>query len=68
MRDRRTVLLARGVFALLVASCTTKTQPQPDWMPQKGASVKTKDEFSTPARHQRVVLYVEGMTKIQGIT
>ncbi len=70
MRDRWTVLLSVGVFALLVAGCTTKTQPQTGSAPQKEApaSVAVNSESSTLAREQRVTLHVEGMTKIQGIT
>jgi hypothetical protein len=70
MRDRRTVLLAAGVLALLVAGCTTKTQPQMESRPQTevSSSDAAKGESLTSANRQRVTLYVEGMTKVQGIT
>jgi hypothetical protein len=59
-----------GVLVPLLAGCTTKTQPQADSAPQKKAppSVTAKGESSSSAKEQRVTLYVEGMTKVQGIT
>jgi hypothetical protein len=70
MPKRRIVLLAAGVFVLLVTGCTTKTQPQMDSTPKEEASVPdtAKGEPLSPAGKQRVTLYVEGMTKVQGIT
>lgn len=71
MRQRRTVLLAAGVvIAVILAGCTTKTQPQTGSAPQKeaSASVTANGESSTLAKEQRLTLYVEGMTKVQGIT
>jgi|GEM_PF-5243580 len=71
MPERRTVLLAAGVVvAVVLAGCTTKTQPQTASAPEKEVSSlsATKGEPLTSARQQRVTLYVEGMTKVQGIT
>ncbi len=70
MPERKTVLLAAGVFVLFVASCTTKTQPQINTTPKEEASAPgtAKGEPVSPAGKQRVTLYVEGMTKVQGIT
>jgi ABC-type phosphate transport system substrate-binding protein len=64
------VTLALGLSALLLVGCTTKTQPQADSAPQKGASssVAAKGKSASAAKEQRVTLYVEGMTKVQGIT
>jgi hypothetical protein len=66
MPERRTVLLAAGV----VAGCTTKTQPQTASAPEKEVSSPnaTKGGPSSTPKEQRVTLYVEGMTKVQGIT
>jgi hypothetical protein len=61
MHDRRTVLLAVGVFALLIAGCTTNTVP-------KAASSREQDGKPRTAQQDRVTVYVEGMTKVQGIT
>jgi hypothetical protein len=71
MREQRTVLLAAGVvIAVILAGCTTKTPPQTGSAPQKEApaSVTANGESTTLAQGQQVTLYVEGMTKIQGIT
>src|SRR5262249_7788410 len=71
MPERRAVLLAASVVvAVILAGCTTKTQPQTGSAPQKEApaSATANGESSTPAKEQRVTLYVEGMTKVQGIT
>jgi hypothetical protein len=72
MREQRTVLLAAGVvIAVILAGCTTKTQPQTGSAPQKEApkSATANGESSTSAvKEQRVTLYVEGMTKVLGIT
>lgn len=71
MRERRTVLLAASVvIAVILAGCTTKTQPQTGGAPQKEApaSVTANSESSTLAKEQQVTLHVEGMTKVQGIT
>jgi hypothetical protein len=70
MHDRTTLLLAVGLFILLVLGCTTKTAPPTESMSQeKRSSPDTaKAKSLTSAAKQRVTLYVEGMTKVQGIT
>jgi hypothetical protein len=71
MRERKTVLLAAGVVsAVLLAGCTTNTQPQTGSALQKEAtaSVTANGESSTVAKEQQVTLHVEGMTKALGIT
>jgi hypothetical protein len=71
MLQRRTVLITAGVVvAVVLAGCTTKTQPQTGSAPQKEApaSVTANGESPNLAKEQRVTLYVEGMTKVQGIT
>jgi hypothetical protein len=59
-----------GVLVLLLAGCTTKSEPQGEAAPQqdKSSSVAARGESSKAAGPQRVTLYVEGMTKVQGIT
>jgi uncharacterized lipoprotein YajG len=70
MGERRTVLLAAGVMVSLLAGCTRKAQPQKDSPPHKEVSslLTEKGESSISTKEQRVALYVEGMTKVQGIT
>jgi hypothetical protein len=71
MRERKTVLLSSGVMlSVILVGCTMKTQPQTGSAPQEKAppSVPAIGEPSTHAKEQRVMLYVEGMTKVQGIT
>jgi copper chaperone CopZ/thioredoxin-related protein len=59
-----------GVLVLLLAGCTTKPKPQGEAAPQQDAppSVAGKGDSSKAAGPQRVTLYVESMTKVQGIT
>ena len=72
MRERRSVFLAAGVLvAVILAGCTTKTQPQTGSTPEKGAPASATANGESPTsdlKQQRVTLYVEGMTKVLGIT
>jgi hypothetical protein len=43
----------------------TRTEPQADSAPTKVAAT---GKASTAAKEQRVTLFVDGMTKVQGIT
>jgi hypothetical protein len=51
MRERKAVLLAAGVFGLLLAGCTTNAETK-----------------APGGKEERVTVFVEGMTKVQGIT
>jgi uncharacterized lipoprotein YajG len=64
------VTLALGLAVVLLAGCTTKTQPQADSASQTDASSSVTAKAKSPAAGHdlRVTLYVEGMTKVQGIT
>jgi len=61
MRERRTVLFAAGVLGLLLASCTTNSEPKTASSPEQSAR-------RGDSKEGHVTLYVEGMTKVQGIT
>ncbi len=62
-------VLGAGVLVALLAGCSTKTPPQADNSPQNpSASPETTQGGPSNPAKQRVTLYVEGMTKVQGIT
>lgn len=62
--------LVAALGSMLLAGCTSKSKPQGETAPQRDASssVPAKGKSSKVAGPQRVTLYVEGMTKVQGIT
>jgi hypothetical protein len=61
MRERNTVLLAAGVLGLLLAGCTANSEPKTASSPEQSARPGDTKEG-------QVTVYVEGMTKVQGIT
>ena len=61
MRKRRKVQLAAGVLGLFLAGCTINSEPKDPSSPEERSA--TKD-----AKEEQVTVYVEGMTKVQGIT
>ncbi|MCI0459318.1 MAG: hypothetical protein L0Z62_20405 [Gemmataceae bacterium] len=70
MSEQMTLTLAATVLGLLFSGCTSNTEPGTADAPKQGASVPLPrhGHVDTGAREERVTVYVEGMTKLQGIT
>jgi hypothetical protein len=64
------VTLAATVLGLWLSGCTSNTEPGTADAPKQRASVSSLRHGGAAdgAREERVTVYVEGMTKLQGIT
>jgi hypothetical protein len=70
MPERMAMTLAATALGLVLTGCASNTEPETADAPKQGASVASSQhgEAKAGAREERVTVYVEGMTKLQGIT
>jgi hypothetical protein len=70
MPEWMAVTLAATALGLVLTGCASNTEPETPGASKHGASVASSQhgEAKAGVREERVTVYVEGMTKLRGIT